>query len=187
MIVTTLVLLLAAAWLASLPRLHEWAAPAAVVAAAVAGTTLPDLDLFLPIGHRSGLTHSVLPVAVLACWRRGWPAAAGLALGIGVHLTADSFPHAMRGYALVKLPGLHGITRWESYGWLAANAAAAFVAGWWLARRAVPSHLTAAVLAAVAVAAITYLLKTDGGWWALALLGVPVWLRLRPYRRRSSS
>ncbi len=41
----------------------------AVVCAGIAGTTLPDLDLLLPIGHRSGLTHSLLPLALRSLLR----------------------------------------------------------------------------------------------------------------------
>lgn len=186
MVLQTCLILAAALWLALLSPRHVWAAPAAVIAAALAGTTLPDFDATLHLGHRSGLTHSILPVAMAASWRRWWPAAAGLALGIAVHLSADLFPHAMRGFALIKLPGVHGIGVWPSYAWLAANAIAALALGACLAARAVPSHLVAAMLASVAVAAVSYLVRTDGGWWALALLAAPALLLLRPYGRSSS-
>lgn len=59
------------------------------------GLTLPDVDLALGLGHRSGLTHSMAP-ALLALARARWRhAGCGLAGGTGLHLAADCFPNAM--------------------------------------------------------------------------------------------
>jgi hypothetical protein len=71
----------------------------------IIGLALPDLDFALPfVTHRSALTHGVLP-ALLVWWRARGPApVAGVALGTGLHLAADTFPNAMIGYATVKLP-----------------------------------------------------------------------------------
>jgi hypothetical protein len=103
-------------------------AVAALLLAAVAGLTFPDLDQSLPFfDHRSALTHSVLAALILTARRWLVPVAAGLALGLALHLAADCFPEAMRGYATVKVPFAGSLGGW-SYLWLGANAAA----GAWL-------------------------------------------------------
>lgn len=174
-------LLLAAAltWTGRTPLLL-----AAVPLAALAGTTLPDLDLALGLGHRSGLTHSLLPVAV-ALARPGWrPVAAGLALGIGLHLSADVFPNGMRGFATVKLPGAGSIGAGASYAWLAANALAALAIGAALLLRMTTPRLAALVLLVVAVIGVGYLYATDGGWPALLVFTGAGWALLRRDRQR---
>lgn len=139
----------------------------AIPFAALAGTTLPDLDLALGLGHRNALTHSLLPVLV-ALARPGWrPAAIGLALGMGLHLSADVFPNAMRGFATVKLPGAGSIGARLSYLWLASNALACLALGGWLLVRFTTPARGALVLAVVAVLGVGYLWATDGGWPAL--------------------
>lgn len=160
------------------------AAAIAVLLAAWAGTTLPDIDQWLPLGHRSALTHSVLPAAIACLWRRGLAVAAGLALGLGLHLSADLFPEAMRGFATVKLPFL-GSIGWEaSYIWFAVNAFAALALGAWLLGRMMGPKIALALLAGVALIGVPYLLSVDGGWWALAMFGSCGWLALR--RREQS-
>lgn len=182
MLITAALLLVLLAILADLGATRPWVLAAAVVVAAWLGTTLPDCDLALGLGHRSGLTHSVLPVA--ACvWRRRWRAvAAGLALGIALHLAADLFPNGMRGFALIKLPGVGALDAGETYGWLFVNAVLALAAGTWLVVTTHPPRLAALAFAAVAVVGALYLLRTDGGWWVLGLIaaaaGVAGW-RLR--------
>jgi len=153
--------------------------PVAVPVAALAGTTLPDLDMALGLSHRSGLTHSVLPVILLASQRRWRPVAAGLALGIGLHLSADVFPNAMRGFATVKLPGMGSIGRGGSWTWLAGNALAALAIGTMLLCRIATVRMTAAVLAIVAVIGTAYLFVTDGGWPALLVYGSTGWALVR--------
>ena len=160
---------------------RPWLLAAAVVVAAWLGTTLPDCDLALGLGHRSGLTHSVLPVAACA-WARRWRAvAAGLALGIALHLAADVLPNAMRGFALVKLPGVGALDAGESYGWLGVNAVLALAVGGGLVVATHPPRLAQAAFAAVAMVGLAYLFKTDGGWWVLALVGAGggAWLLTR--------
>lgn len=181
-----LLCLLAAAWFTAHAPRHRWAAAAALVAAALAGTTLPDLDMTLHLGHRSGLTHSVLPAAACAIRRRWRALAAGLALGLGLHLSADLFPNGMRGFATIKLPGEGSIGAVASYWWIAANAALALVGGAWAAARAVPAALSGAAFAGVALVGVTYFFATDGGWWALALFALLGWLASRVWRRQSS-
>ncbi len=141
----------------------------AIPFAALAGTTLPDLDMTLGLGHRSGLTHSLLPVAV-ALARPGWrPVAIGLALGVGLHLSADLFPNAMRGYATVKLPGEGSIGARASYVWLAANAAGCLGIGGVLLAHFASRGRALLVVAAVAVLGVAYLWATDGGWPVLLI------------------
>lgn len=174
-----LLFLLAAAVLAHLGRDRPWLALAAVPFAALAGTTLPDLDLALGLGHRSGLTHGILPVA-LACARPGWrPVAVGLALGIGLHLSADVFPNGMRGFATVKLPGAGSIGAGASYLWLAINALASLAIGTLLLRRLASPHAAALVLVVVATIGTGYLLATDGGWPALLVFTGTGWALFR--------
>ena len=152
---------------------------AAVVAAAVSGTTLPDMDLALGLGHRSALLHSVLPVALAASDRRTWPLAAGLGLGIGLHLSADLFPATMRGYATVKLPLFGSIGAGASYLWIAANAALALATGAWLLGQVTPPRVAAWTLVTVGAVGVAYLIRTDGGWWALALFAGLAWAAMR--------
>lgn len=168
-----------AATLAALAGRWSWAAAPAVLLAAWAGTTFPDIDQLLPLlGHRSGLTHSVLPAALACLWQRGRTLAAGLALGLGLHLSADLFPEAMRGFATVKLP-LAGSIGWQaSYLWFAVNAVAALALGAWLLGRLLGPKLALATLAGVMLLGIAYLLSVDGGWWALAMFGGTGWLAL---------
>lgn len=161
------------------PTVHA----AAIVCAGIAGTTLPDLDLWLPIGHRSGLTHSLLPLG-LALFARHWrPVMAGLAIGIGLHLAADAFPNAMRGFATVKLPGIGSLGVSGSYAWLGVQAVVATLAGAILLAAALPTGLallTALMLAAIGVA---YLFVTDGGWWVLAIYTAFGWIAVAHRRR----
>jgi len=158
---------------------RPWVQALAVVSAGVAGTTLPDLDLLLPLGHRSGLTHSLLPLA-LALLARAWrPVMAGLAIGIGLHLAADTFPNAMRGYATVKLPGLGSLGVAGSYAWLGVQALVATLAGAVLLAAALPFRFALPTAAALALVGIAYLFATDGGWPALAVYAAFGWLAVR--------
>lgn len=147
--------------------------------AAWAGTTFPDLDQVIPLGHRSALTHSILPAALACLWRRGLAVAAGLSLGIGLHLSADLFPEAMRGFATVKMPGLGSLGWQASYIWFAINAFAALALGSLLIGRLLSTKSALAVLCFVAALGIAYLFTVDGGWWALGMFGSTGWLALR--------
>ncbi len=163
------------------------AALAAVPVAALGGTTLPDLDLLLGIGHRSGLTHSILLPAIVAASPRWRPVAAGVALGVGLHLSADCFPNGMRGFATVKWPrldpiGAGSIGAWWSYLWLAGNAAASLALGAWLLAREASWAATVAVLGIVAVLGVGYLWVTDGGWPALLVFTGAGWAVARRQR-----
>lgn len=171
MLIAIGLLLILLAVLADLGLTRPLVLALAVVVAAWLGTTLPDCDLALGLGHRSGVTHSVLPVA--ACvWARKWRAvAAGLALGIALHLAADLFPNAMRGFALVKLPGLGTLDAGASYGWLLLNAVLALAAGVLLVGLTHPPAQARVAFGAVAMVGVAYLFRTDGGWWVLALTG----------------
>lgn len=151
----------------------------AVVAAAWAGTTLPDLDQSLGLGHRSALLHGIAPVLLAAYDRRGWPVAAGLGLGIGLHMAADLFPNGMRGYATIKLPLFGSIGPGASYLWIAVNAGLCLAGGAWLVGQVAAPRVAGAALVAVGVIGVAYLARTDGGWWALAMFAGLGWLALR--------
>ena len=142
----------------------------------VVGLALPDLDFFLPfVTHRSGLTHSVLP-ALLVWWQaRSRAPVAGVGLGSGLHLAADTFPNAMVGYATVKLPFVGSIGATGSYAWLALNCVAALALGAAMLRASGLPYRRA-IGVAVAAGGALYLLTTDGGWWALGLFGASYWL-----------
>lgn len=159
----------------------------AVLAACAAGTTLPDIDFWLPFGHRGALTHSLLPVVVALARPRWWPVGAGLAMGVGLHLGADAFPNAMRGFALVKLPLAGALSAGESRIWLASQALGGLALGSWLAWRHLPRGWAAAVLAACATLGAAYWFVTDGGWPPLAIAGAggAWWWRAR--RRQATS
>lgn len=154
-------------------------AAAAVILTAWAGTTFPDIDQVLPLGHRSALTHSVLPAALACSWRQGRVFAAGFALGLGLHLSADLFPEAMRGFATVKLPFAGSIGWQASYVWFAVNAFVSLSLGAWLLGRLLGPKLALATLAAVALLGVAYLFTVDGGWWALAMFSGTGWLAFR--------
>jgi hypothetical protein len=141
-----------------------------ILACYAVGLILPDLDLMLPFGHRSALTHSALAAGILFL-RHARPAAAGVGIGSGLHLAADAFPNAMRGFATVKLPLAGSIGAWPSYGWLIANAALALALGGTALSGVLPRRLALATGAVMAVAGAGYLFVTDGGWPALAILG----------------
>jgi len=162
------------------PELARAFVAPALLACVVAGLTLPDIDQPLPLDHRSALTHSIGP-ALIALWRQ-WlrPVAAGLALGLGLHLAADVFPEAMVGYATVKLPFAGSIGGTGSYLWLAGNAAACAWLGGRLLQAELPAPaLRVAALGAVALIGIVYLLSVDGGWWALSVFAAAGWFAWR--------
>jgi len=148
----------------------EWRTALLVLAGFAAGLGVPDLDFVLPfVVHRSALTHSVLPALLMLLHRERERIACGVALGIGVHLAADSFPNAMTGYATVKLPFAGSLGRAWSYVWLGANALGALLLGGVLAWRILPAPWGAGALGAVGLGSVAYLAVTDGGWPVLAL------------------
>jgi hypothetical protein len=179
---TSLALLVLAVLLAA--ARHPLAAAAGVLLAAWAGTTLPDIDQLLPLGHRSALTHSVLPALAAGAHPRGRAVASGLGFGTGLHLSADLFPNAMTGYALVKLPGLGALGAPASYAWFALHALLALALGAWLLRAVLPGRALLPMLAALAAIGAVYLFGTDGGWPALALFVAGGWIA---WRRRAQS
>ena len=156
-----------------------WTIIATVVAAAAAGTTLPDLDGPLGLRHRSALLHGVLPMALALLDRRTWPVAVGLGFGIGCHLSADLFPRSMRGYATIKLPLWGAIGPWPSYLWSAANAAGNLAGAALVLGRVADRQVAAGTLGALGVLGAAYLLTADGGWCALALFAALGWLAWR--------
>jgi hypothetical protein len=159
-------------WAAShRPDLARFAALPALLLCLVAGLGIPDLDHPLPLDHRSALTHSILPALLAFARRWALPAAAGMALGISLHLAADAFPNAMTGYAMVKVPFAGSIGAGASYFWLAGNALACALLGGWLLQTQIPTlKQRAAAVAATVATGLWYLLQVDGGWWVLTLL-----------------
>ncbi|PZQ59119.1 MAG: hypothetical protein DI544_11930 [Sphingomonas taxi] len=164
--------------------------PPALIAAIVtlvafaAGLTLPDVDLHLWLGHRSAVTHSVLPACALLARRRWHPAACGMGAGTGLHLAADTFPNRMIGFATVKLPFVGALPTAASYAWLAINALAALMLAAWLARRLHAPGIAALLVLAAIVGGVGYLWRTDGGWPVLAIAAAGAWLA---WRRRCRS
>ncbi|MES2337051.1 MAG: hypothetical protein V4537_03010 [Pseudomonadota bacterium] len=161
-------------------------AAAVMLATFAVGLGVPDLDFLLPFGHRSALTHSILPLLLILAHPAGRSLLPGLALGIGVHLSADSFPNAMTGFARIRLPLAGALSPAWSYVWLGSNALAAVMIGATTAGRLLPRVWALGVLAAVVLGSVAYLFVTDGGWPALlvyAAAGAAGW---RWRRQRSS-
>jgi hypothetical protein len=179
MLASLFLLLMSAALARAADARWPWAAAAAVALAAWAGTIFPDIDQLLPLNHRSALSHSVLPAALACLWRSGRAFAAGLALGIGLHLSADLFPEAMRGFATIKLPFAGSIGWQASYVWIGVNAFACLTLGASLLGKLLGPRLSLATLGVVALLGVAYLFTVDGGWWALAMFGGTGWLALR--------
>ncbi len=160
------------AWLVGARAPTPAARAIATLMGVAAGLTLPDLDQWLPLTHRSALTHSVLILVPLMSGSRG--VAAGVALGLGFHLAADCFPRAMVGYATVKWPFVGSIGAGWSYAWLATNSLVASASGaWGLARE--EARLGLVVLAGAAVMGAGYLWSDPGGWPALVLYAAAGW------------
>lgn len=155
------------------------AAVAVTIVAFMIGLTAPDVDLHLWLGHRSAVTHSIVPACALLARRRWYPAACGVAAGTGLHLAADSFPNRMIGYATVKLPFAGSLEAGASYAWLALNALAALALAAWLARRLHAPWVALLLTLAAVVAGAGYLWRTDGGWPVLALAAAATWIMWR--------
>jgi hypothetical protein len=155
-----------------------------LLACVYGGLTLPDIDQPLPLDHRSALTHSIVPALACLVRRWAWPVAAGLALGLGLHLAADLFPESMVGFATVKLPFGGSIGSGPSYLWLGANALGCSALGGILLHRSLhrPDWRLVALLG-TALIGLWYLLRVDGGWPALAIYLLAGWLALRRIRR----
>lgn len=181
LLVSALVALrVAARW----PDLARLLALPALLLCVIAGLTLPDIDQPLPLDHRSALTHSILPALLALARRWARPVAGGLALGLGLHLSADVFPNAMIGFATVKLPFAGSIGSDASYVWLTANALGCILLGGWLLRDLIQAPLARLIcLAAICLIGASYLFGVDGGWPALAIYLAAGWLALR--RRRA--
>ena len=181
----TILVALAAAWGAARYPGAAWLALPALLACVWAGTTLPDIDQPLPLDHRSAATHSALPAAAALARRWAWPVAAGLFLGIGLHLAADFFPNGMTGFATIKVPLGGSLGADGSYAWIGLNALVCGAAGTWLALRGHAPGWRGAALVGAGLIGLVYLAGVDGGWWALATFAVVAVLALR--LRRSAA
>ncbi len=156
-------------------------------AAALAGLMWPDFDRWLGLGHRSGLTHSLLLPLLVALFagraRVGAAIAAGLTVGIAVHCAADLFPHAMRGYALIKLPFVRGLGAGFAYAWLGTTAVAGLVLPLlWIELRH-GARVCLVAFAATAMLAATYILLHREPWLSAAAVGGGLALA-HPHARR---
>ncbi|WP_343528396.1 hypothetical protein [Sphingomonas sp.] len=156
-----------------------WAMIATITLAAAAGTTLPDLDTPLRLPHRNALIHSALPLYVALLDPRTWPVAAGLGFGIGFHLAADLFPGTMRGFATIKFPLLGSIGVFPSYLWIAVHAAANLIGAFIILEQIAPHPVVASTLAATGVLGTAYLLRAQGGIYALTVMTGLGWLLFR--------
>jgi hypothetical protein len=66
-----------------------------------------------------------------------------------------------------------------SYLWIATHAAANIVGGFVVLERIAARQVAASALAGVGVLGTAYLMRTDGGWGAMALMLLIGWLILR--------
>ena len=98
----------------------QWKEPLLFLGGLMMGVRWPDWDFLIPgLKHRSGITHSfLLPLVVY--WLALPATAAGLALGIALHLSSDIQPKAWSGGALIKLPFIGSIGSKLSPVWLFA-------------------------------------------------------------------
>ena len=96
------------------------------------GLNFPDIDqgYKIALGHRSIITHSILLPYILYYFfikkrilhnKYLTLIIIGIFLGIGLHLSADLFPKAWKGYALSKLPGNIDVGGLSPI-WIGANA-----------------------------------------------------------------
>ena len=151
------------------------------------GLIWPDFDQSIPLlTHRSGLTHSVLlPLLLLVFGRRWrWAAlvAAGLALGIAVHISADVFPQSMRGFATVKLPFVQ-VGALASRLWLIGNVLGGIVIGLVLIEDREGAVAAWIAAAATAVLALAYFILHDEPPWMLPGIGAALLAGHGPARR----
>jgi membrane-bound metal-dependent hydrolase YbcI (DUF457 family) len=99
------------------------ATAAVVVAGAMATAKLPDVDLTLHIRHR-GPTHTIIACILLAAATvvglsipadtaaYAWPAMAGVVIGYGMHLVADTCtPHGLAVFAPFSRRCVHLLPR----------------------------------------------------------------------------
>ncbi len=92
------------------------------------GSWFPDVDQKIGfLRHRSIATHGFLMPALLLgglgaarLERVDW-FVAGFAAGVAVHLAFDLFPGSWRGYALISVPLLGGLSKRASIAWLVAS------------------------------------------------------------------
>ncbi|UYM17218.1 hypothetical protein [Endozoicomonas euniceicola] len=99
----------------------HWKEPLLFLAGLMAGIRWPDWDFFIPgLSHRSGLTHSIL-LPIVVYYMASPALAAGLSLGIALHLSSDIQPKAWTGGALIKFPVLGSIGKNLSPLWLFIN------------------------------------------------------------------
>ena len=165
-------------WAGRWPQVQRFGAVPLLVLFAFVGLTLPDIDQPLPLEHRSGLTHSLLPALPWLVWRWLRPVAAGVALGLGAHLAADLFPEAMVGFATIKLPGAGSIERW-SYLWIGLNLlGATWLGGRLLAGEVADWRLRLLVLVGCLGLALWYFVVREGAFLALILYAAVAWTML---------
>lgn len=120
---------------------------------------LPDIDhphsWLAILNHRSIITHSLLPLLILAIvfyyTNRYWQpkhkiwfvvAAIGAAVGLSAHLLADMLAESMQGFAMIYLPPPwdFSIGKTYSYLWLLGNACVGYFIAFFLARRYTDQH-----------------------------------------------
>ncbi|MDA8001329.1 MAG: metal-dependent hydrolase, partial [Alphaproteobacteria bacterium] len=151
----------------------------AVVAGAFAlGMDFPDWDQphgYLSfLDHRSALTHSILVPWLLRRQIQNLPMGrylyAGIMAGLAVHLTADMFPAAWMGYALVTFPLFGSMGPLFSFLFLLINAAVAarIVARCFSGTKDVPVFL----VSVVAISGFWYVLSGSSLLLALLVLSL---------------
>jgi len=85
----------------------------------------------------------------------------------------------MRGFATIKLPLWGSIGAGLSYLWIIANAAGTLVGGIVVLTSLADGSVLAIALAAVGVMGVAYLLRAEGGLWALMMFALLGWLASR--------
>ena len=141
-----------------------------VILGASVSVFIPDIDLAFSslIGHRSILTHSLLPPLCALLLRRKTLAGV-MAVGFAIHLNADLFPAAWIGFATIKLP-LGGHLGALSLPWLLVNSFILLTMAHVIFHHSYDRSLTYAYYASVlAVGVLIYTLRGRVDWVPLVM------------------
>ena len=143
------------------------------------GLKVSDVDLYTRgLVHRSILTHSVL-IPLLLLYTGKYAVVSGLALGMSIHLLADSFPKAWVGGALINVPWYGSIGRWSPW-WLMTNSVLCLILGVMVLPK-ISEWFCFLVFFITGLSAMWYMLKKEqsleSALVVLLVIGVLVWAR----------
>lgn len=140
-----------------------------VILGASVSVFIPDIDLAFSslIGHRSILTHSLLPPLCALLLRRKTLAGA-MAVGFAIHLNADLFPAAWVGFATIKLPLSGHLGAWP-FPWLLLNSFILLTIAHVIFHNSHDRSLTYAYYASLLTVGTIYILRDRVNWVPLVM------------------